>query len=678
MRQALLWAAAVALGLVAALATTRGDVAVPPTRLGVAAAFAVVAALSALAAWRGEGRKRALATAIALAALGLVAAQDYLRPGVAFSHDLRYHLWAMYSTWRCVLDGDWWPRWDPYLAFGVPLLQFYGPLNYVSGWPFQALGLGPVGALAGVVAAGQIGAAASAWAACRWVGRSHAASLLAAGLLVLGPYRFMDQTFRLALGEFLAMGLVPLLLVAAWKVARGERGAAPWVLGAATAATLLTHVLTILMIVIVAGVPVFAVLLRSWGRARSRRASAATLALCAGLTVGATAAWWLPMIAEQANTSIAEVIPSRGRLARLAAAPQELVTRQEWLRYDIRYRLGGKRDPGTAMPMYFGCVLLALLLLAAATKGDEDGPSPRWFAIPALAALVLATDPGARVLDLAPLAKLQFPWRFLSLATVGAAMAAGLALDRRVADPRLRAALVALSLGAAAVDAVPYLGAPARYEPWEGVAHHVGRRAVPADVAPGTFLRVEELTMPPADGSYRVAKSRVMFTEYMNKDLRAIHGFYRDTPSIAQSEAAGVGLRFAGSRPRVLQPEPFVALRSDGGPFVPAADAAWTIRPERIDVELPEGVRGGDLRFLSGWFDGWQGSVDGGPWRDAEADGGWLVLPVPDGARRVAFRYAITSPWDRPVGLGLSLLSLGVLAGLGWRQRSRSMRSLAP
>ncbi len=73
-----------------------------------------------------------------------------------------------------------------------------------------------------------------------------------------------------------------------------------------------------------------------------------------------------------------------------------------------------------------------------------------------------------------------------------------------------------------------------------------------------------------------------------------------------------------------------------------------------------------------------EGSVDGGPWRDAEADGGWLVLPVPDGARRVAFRYAITSPWDRPVGLGLSLLSLGVLAGLGWRQRSRSMRSLAP
>lgn len=671
MRPTLLWAGAVVAGLLLALGTTGGVLGAPPTRIGVVSAFAVVALLSALAAWRGEGRLRLVLSLVALVALGLVGAQDYLRPGVSHSHDLRYHLWAMYSTWRCVLDGDLWPRWDPYLALGVPLLQFYGPLNYVTGWPFQALGASPVGALAGVIVVGQVGAACSAWAACRWTGRSHPASLLAAGLLVFGPYRFMDQTFRLALGEFLAMGLVPLLLVAAWKVARGERGAAPWVLGLVTAATLLTHVLTIAMIVIVGAVPVFAVLLRRSGRARPRGQAVLTLGLTAVLTVGATAAWWLPMVSEQANTSISEVISSDRGVARYAAAPEELITRHRWRRYDVRYRLGGKHDPGEAMPMYFGCVLLALLLLAASTKGEEDAPSPRWFAVPALVALILATDPGARLLDLVPLGKLQFPWRFYSLATVGAALGAAAALDRRVTDHRLRAALVALSLCAAAVDAAPYLGAPARYEPYSGVAHHVGRRARPVDLPEDTFLRVEQLALPPADPAYRVAKARVMFTEYMNKELRGLYGLYRETPSVEQSQAFGASLRFAGVRPQVLDPDPFVALRSGSRPFEPEPNATWTLRPERIDIALPEGVPAGDLRFLSNWFDGWQGAVDGGPWVDAHEADGFLALTLPAGARRVVFRYAITTPWDRPTGLALSGLSLGMIGLLGCRGRRR-------
>ena len=671
MKQAILWGSAVLGGLLLALLTTGGVLGVPPTRVGVASAFVVVAVFAALAAWRGEGRLRLALSLLALVALGLVGAQDYLRPGVAHSHDLRYHLWAIYSTWRCVLDGDLWPRWDPYLALGVPLLQFYGPLNYVSGWPFQALGASPVGALAGVVAVGQIGAAFSAWLACRWVGRSHAASLLAAGLLVLGPYRFMDQTFRLALGEFLAMGLVPLLLVAAWKVARGERGAAPWVLGGVTAITLLTHVLTIVMIVIVGAVPVLAVLLRRSGRASPRGQAMATLALAAILTVGATAAWWLPMITEQANTSISEVIGSNHRIARFAAAPKELVTRQRWRRYDVRYRLGSKNDPGQAMPMYFGCVLLALLLLAAATRGHEDAPTPRWFAVPALAALILATDPGARVLDLVAMGKLQFPWRFYSLATVGAALGAAAALDARVTNHRLRAALVALSLTAAAVDAIPYLGAPARYEPYEGVSHHVGRRANPATLPHDTFVRVERLALPPADSSYRVAKSRVMFTEYMNKELREIYGLYRVTPSVEQSQIYGASVRFTGVRPQVLQPDPLVSLRSGSRAFEPEPNATWTVAPERIEIALPAGVPAGAVRFVSNWFDGWQGSVDGGPWEDAAEADGLLALPVPEGARQVVFRYAITTPWDRPTGLALSGVSFLLIGLLGWRGRGR-------
>ena len=190
---------------------------------------------------------------------------------------------------------------------------------------------------------------------------------------------------------------------------------------------------------------------------------------------------------------------------------------------------------------------------------------------------------GARVLDLVPMGKLQFPWRFYSLATVGAAMGAAAALDRRVPEHRLRAAVVALSLTAAAVDAVPYLGAPARYEPYEGVAHHIGRRARSAELPTDRFVRVEQLALPPADPAYRVAKSRVMFTEYMNKTLRPIYGIYRVIPSLDESRAAGASVRFAGIRPQVLEPDPLVALRVGDDAFDPEPNATWRIRPERID-----------------------------------------------------------------------------------------------
>lgn len=670
MRSAAFWGGWVLLGLALAMFTTGGTLGVPPTTLGVVSAFGVVGLLSALAAWEGPPRLRVALSLIALVALGFVGGQDALRPGVAHSHDLRYHLWAMYSTWRCVLDGDLWPRWDPYLALGIPLLQFYGPLNYVPGWPFQALGASPVQALAGVLVVGQIGAAWSAWLACRWLGRSHAASLLAAGLLVLAPYRFLDMTFRLALGEYLAMGLVPLLLVAAWKVARGDRGLAPWVLGLVTATCLLTHVLTILMVVIVGAVPILSVLFGTRGRTAPRSQAVATLGLAAALTVGATAAWWLPMITEQANTSITHVISSDQGVARYAAAPQEVITRWKWRRYDVRYKLRGKRDAGKAMPLYFGCVLLALLGVSLATgREDEDAPSPRWFAVPALAALILATDPGARVLDLVPMGKLQFPWRFYSLATVGTCMAAAAALDVR-AKGRVGAALVALTLTAACIDAVPYFGAQARYEPYEGVSNHTGRRARPYDLPKDTFLRVEQLALPPADASaYRVAKSRVMFTEYMNNDLREIFGLYRRIPEVEESEWSGASVRFGSSRPTVFDPDPLVALRVGNGSFTGQPHATWDIQPERITVDLPTGLPGGDLRFTSNWFDGWEASVDGGPWVLAGISEGLLTTPIPPGARQVVFRYSMTTPWDRPVGLGLSIVSLLSLGAIGWRTR---------
>lgn len=106
--------------------------------------------------------RRGLVTLLLLVGLGLVGSQDFLRAGIARSHDLPAHTWAAYATWRSALDGDLWPRWIPYLGFGMPLLQFYGPLPWLMTWPAQALGLSPVDAVKAGVVLSQIAAACSA------------------------------------------------------------------------------------------------------------------------------------------------------------------------------------------------------------------------------------------------------------------------------------------------------------------------------------------------------------------------------------------------------------------------------------------------------------------------------------------------------------------------------------
>ena len=76
--------------------------------------------------------------------------------GRVFAHDLLYHSWALFSTWRSVLDGDLWPRWNPYLGLGMPLLPFYCPVGYTAAWPAQALGASPIQAVKFLVVGAQI------------------------------------------------------------------------------------------------------------------------------------------------------------------------------------------------------------------------------------------------------------------------------------------------------------------------------------------------------------------------------------------------------------------------------------------------------------------------------------------------------------------------------------------
>ena len=674
------WFAAVAAGLALAIATTEFSMGAPPSTLGMVGLAAVVLGFGALALLgEGTGRGRRLAVAGGLIALGVVGAQDYLRPGVVFAHDLLYHAWALFSTWRSVLDGDLWPRWNPYLGLGMPLLQFYCPVGYVLAWPAQALGGSPIEAVRFLVVVAQIATAATTYASLRWAGGSRPAGLLAAAALAFAPYHLMDQTFRFALGELLAFIWLPPIVVASWKVARGEQGRAPAVLGVCIAGLLGTHILSVIEIALVLGPLTAWGLWRSTGRVRPTKKAASTLLLCASLTVGATAAWWLPIVAEQDQTAVDKLAPPGAKISGYAATIDEPVRRRMWRRYDIRYKRGDREDPGAGMPMYFGGVLLMLTLLslgAPRRPNDRDGLPVRAYAGAAVVTLLLATWPFAVVMDGVPvISRIMFPWRLYAPASVLAALAIGGSLDCWAPEGvRLRAAMVLLAVGALAFDVAPYLGAPERYPDTEDqgfVVFHGRREARPTTVPRGEFNRVEMAPLPPTDYGFRTALTRRVFPEYMSPKLRRKYGRFSKPPSIAQSEAWAVGWRYTwgSAREQVLEPGPMVWFRPAGGEYAPLPEATWTLEPERVGIDLPADLPAGSVRFVQMWFPGWIARVDGGGWSRALRSEQLQAVKVERGARRVEFRYSAFRPAHRSVGIGLSVLAILLIGGSARRVR---------
>ena len=118
-----------AIASVVAIATTRGSVHVAPSRILLAVvAVALVGSLLVPERWR-----RWAAMSAALVA-GAAAAHLLLRPGMPQVHDPD-HVWGLWAYARAVRSGYVLPMWIPWLGAGMPLLQFYGPVSFLSALP---------------------------------------------------------------------------------------------------------------------------------------------------------------------------------------------------------------------------------------------------------------------------------------------------------------------------------------------------------------------------------------------------------------------------------------------------------------------------------------------------------------------------------------------------------------
>lgn len=657
------------LALVLVLTTTSGQTAIRPWP---AVAIAAVAALGLVAT---TGRRVRLWIDLPLvASLGLAASPLLFAPGLPRGHDTLHHLWGVWAVAREVSPGNPFPVWLHGLGFGMPLLDLYGPAGFFVALPFSLAGLSPAAALkAAFLVFGAVAALGTYAAVASWTGDRRAA-LVAAAAYAFAPYRLLDTNYRGAFGESAGLAVLPLVFWLGSEAVRagGRRRLAFG--AAATALLIISHPLSALLGAVGLGIWTLAEILAD------RRSLLPKLGRLAAVWVlGATLAGFfvVPFAAGLRHTGVQTLVRGDGRsaFAGHGLVPSDLLKRREWSDL-LPALLAQNPNDGTEkeMPYYFGLVLLALIPL-----GVGLGRAPKGLPWMTAAALILALRPVAGIVSqlLPPLTALQFPWRFLGLATFGAAALAGCAAARlleagegrrwQVLVPGLLAALLVL-------DAFPYTGAADWLPAYEGFAfvqepHPDCGRAwgcwEPVLIPPPYPVRAAGLLLPPTDPDIDVSLFCCAYPEFQTPAAQVLSFPSRSRLVLTR---AGVGLFVGPFRQRLVRvpAQPYAVLnhgrrRSEPRPATRRGG----------EIVVPVDGKPGSVTVLEEYFPGWQVLTAGG-WQEVQPTrSGLLRSPVGRGQTEARFRFR---RWTRPRTAGwllTGLTALGLTALCAGRPRQR-------
>jgi len=340
------------------------------------------------------------------------------------AHDARHSLFFLVEFDQAIRDGAFYPRWaiDQAVGYGYPLFVFYAPLAYYIAEAFHLLGFGITWAVKFTFLLGfLLGAYAMYFLAEDAWGRG--AGLLAAALFTYAPYHLVDIYVRCALAEFLAFSLIPLCLLAFRRLVQnpGVRGAV--LAGFSLAALILTHQITALMFAPLLGFYIAWGILRLLGKCKGNQGerpykALAMTALAGVLALGASAAYWLPMLVERSY-----IVQEQWMMAKYNYRKQFVYPFQFFdPKWDYGYAVVG---PDDGMPLQPGIMLLVTAMAALVLgwkRREARGELAFWGAV-TLGAVFLMTSASALVWEVVPLLPLvQFPWRFLAITTVSLAL----------------------------------------------------------------------------------------------------------------------------------------------------------------------------------------------------------------------------------------------------------------
>jgi hypothetical protein len=553
--------------------------------------------------------RRQLLLLFALALAALPAASPYFGDGLPRTNDLFPHLFRALALDRMVQAGVLWPRWSPDLVhgYGYPVFNFFPSLSHLVVELFHLPGLPLTTAYRLTVLAHFV---VTAWSAY-FLGQAlvgPAGGWVAALAYTYSPYLLYDAHVRGGLPESQALALLPLLLLALWRAAAGRRG---WT-GAAGfifAALFLSHFPVTFQIALVAGVWL---LLLALFQARSlglRWGWRALVGPGVGLGLGAllTAFFWLPALAEIDYTRAAvSISQGYGYQVNFMTLRQLLA----WPRLPA--------DPALINPPVVRALPVAALLWALGRLAWRwrrlDGPLRRqvglWTAVLLLSVWLITpwSRPAWDAFSL--LNQTLYPWRFLGMASLAAALLLGAAVaaDLR-AGWRANWLTAVLTVGIVAT-AVPWL-----YPPRE-----------PVPEAP-TLADLADFEQPPL----------FIGTTTLGEFLPRWVAELPDTQALRQ-ELATTG------DPDRLSPHPAVAVQRRAGP---PWNAAYTLQ-----VAEPT-----TLTYRQFYFPGWEAALNGRPLalRPSHPHG-LIQLELPAGLH--SLHVAFKNTWPRRLGESLTLFGL--------------------
>jgi hypothetical protein len=620
------------------------------------------------------------------AVMGLAAGHLLFAPGIPRGHDTMHHLWGVWAVAR-EAGGPWLHG----LGLGMPMLQFYGPGAFYATLPFSLAGMSPMAVVkAGFLAFGALAAATMYIAVTRWTG-DRRAGLVAAAAYAFAPYRLLDTQYRAAFGECAALALLPLVFL--FGLAAIRDGGRRQMAFAALAAALLivTHPISALMSAIGLGL---------WSLFDFRRLPTIAARNVGIWLLGAALAGFfvVPFAAGIRNLEVGRIAQGSQRdyLYQHGLGLRDLLWRRPWTDLQVASPAGDPKE-GTdqEMPFYFGLGLLALLPLAGgkrtpgtsrtirttrtrpelfsslvslrslvSLKSSSAPPGLPWMV---LAALALSMGKLAAWISLwvPGLAAIQFPWRFLGLATFGAAAGAGFAAARLLSFRRWTILIPGVIAGFLILDAAPFTGAADWLPPYErfGWIHEpdpgCGRpwgcwEHEPID--PPYPLRAAGYFLPPP--GHPEMNTGLFCCAYPEYGTPAVRAAFTPIGNHGVLARAGVGL-FVGPYSQKL-------VRLPAAPYAVRLGKGQQVEPLKFDrgggeIRVQSNGLPGTVLVLEQYFPGWQVLGKEG-WEEVRPTrAGLMKARVTAGQKEVRFRF---QRWTGPRIAGWLITGLASLAVL--------------
>ena len=509
-----------------------------------------------------------------LLVLAFVACSPLFEAGLFDSHERACAADRVVLLSRAIASGDLYPRWLTTANWGkgCPYFNFYSPGIYLFLAYQHALGIPLV--LAMKLTMGLL-VFAHGCGMYLWTSRhfEREGAFVAAALFMYAPYQFFDLYTRGALSEYTALALLPFLFLGIDRcVSPSCRRRDVILLGVVTAALVLVHNLSALMAVPFAAI-YLACACRMWGVGLSAVPRVAAGAAIGG---GLSAFHWLPAAMEGKHLLEFGTVVIRGFFD----------YRKHFLDPAQLPGLHAMRTPEVTL---INVGLVSLACLAASLVVLLRTPSTRRrYGLVTLALgcggtfLVLSAS-GAIYRNVPLFPYVQFPWRWMGLATLFLSAAGGWVGEARLFGRPWGRIALQVGLGLALIYT-------SRVDRWV------------AKPLPDMEAREKKLLAGGnADG---LCAGNVYIPRWASRESFDINPTLSLTASVSQIEVGSSVMSFT----------------SDGS------------SPENIIV-LP-------------WFyfPGWKARLDDRPWDLGPEERGFIRLSVPEGKHRVTVRFGTTGP----------------------------------